>query len=267
MPGLAAADDHQALVGVRQVGDEARAGAARLPARIGVGDRLRRRPHGLGLAGQREGAAPEHPLEAGQRRQRVVEHERVHVAPRPPLRVGAETALELEAGAGEALREDALPASAVAEEAVVAALQCGQRARHRAVEELEQRRQLREADRAEEPLELLAGLRVQLEREVAQERRGDGGAGRGGAHLAVPAAEDAERAPLDVVRALEVAEQVAYAHQRQRADVGLDPRQIVRRRAAPARRAARRSAARGTGSATRSRSGAGSRRRRCGCWR
>src|SRR3954447_3426301 len=78
MPRLAPADDQQALVGIREVRDEARTGAARLPSRVGVGDRLRRRPHRLGLAREREGPAPEHPLEARQRRQRVVEHEHVH---------------------------------------------------------------------------------------------------------------------------------------------------------------------------------------------
>src|SRR5690242_17168662 len=47
MPGLTAADDQEALVRIGEVRDEPRAGAARLAPGIGIGDRLRGRPHGL----------------------------------------------------------------------------------------------------------------------------------------------------------------------------------------------------------------------------
>ncbi len=271
VPGLAAADassgSRRGRRGWRRSACRGRSSARPL---IGVGDRLRRRPDGVGLAGQREAGRAGTPARgraappAGGRATSTCTSPHVHPsgsAPRPPL--------ELDAGAREALRR-ARPASVRPSRKKPSS----RRSSAASVPGTVRLKNSSSGDSSEKPTaprnrsSSSPASAYSLEREVAQQRRGDRGAGRGGAHLAVPAAEHAERAPLDRrSRRLEVAEQVAQAHQRQRADVGLDPRQVVRPVPLLRRRAGRRSAARGTGSATRSRSGAGSRRPRSGCWR
>ena len=269
MAGLAAAEHQQASRrGRRGSPRTAMPGPTRLRAGDGVGDRVRRRPDGVGLAGQRDaGRAGRCARSPGSAASGWSSDEHVDLAPRPALGIGAEPPLELDAGARQALADHAAPGPAVAEEPVVARSSASSvpgtvRPKNSSSGDSSEKPSAPRNRSSSAPVSAYASSVRCRSSVAAMAAPADVGG-----HLAVPAREQAERAAARRRRVASWSrDQVAQARQRQRVDVGLDARQVGGRVPGALPRAGRRSAAPGTGSATRSRSGAGSRRARSGCW-